>query len=213
MKTEALIERLSEQAPPARPGLAPRVVAASLAAGGAVSFALMLVWLGLRPDLSEAAATSAYWMKFFYTLLFAASAGWTLTRLAQPGAPALRQSLLEIAPFAALAAWSAMRLVNAPEEARMPLLMGASHQVCPWRIAALSLPILAALLLGLRRLAPTRPTLAGLAAGLTAGAAGAFVYAFHCDESAAPFVALWYTLGIAAVGALGALLGRHLLRW
>lgn len=213
MKTDALIENLSERASPARPGLAPRVVAACLAAGAAVSFALMLVWLGLRPDLSQASATGAYWMKFFYTLLFAASAGWTLARLAQPGARALRQGLLEVAPFAALAAWSAMRLASAPAQARMPLLMGASHQVCPWRIAALSLPILAALLFGLRRLAPTRPALAGLAAGLAAGAAGAFVYAFHCDESSAPFVALWYTSGIAAVGALGALLGRYLLRW
>jgi hypothetical protein len=46
-----------------------------------------------------------------------------------------------------------------------------------------------------------------------AGAAGAWVYAFHCDESAAPFVAIWYTLGIALVGALGGMLGQWLLRW
>ena len=50
-------------------------------------------------------------------------------------------------------------------------------------------------------------------AGLLAGAFGAWIYAFHCDESAAPFVIIWYTLGIAAIGALGGLLGRTLLRW
>ena len=46
-----------------------------------------------------------------------------------------------------------------------------------------------------------------------AGAAGAFVYCFHCTEEAAPFIAVWYTLGIAVVTAIGALLGRSLLRW
>jgi hypothetical protein len=53
----------------------------------------------------------------------------------------------------------------------------------------------------------------GAIAGLLAGATGAFIYAFHCDESAAPFVALWYTIGISLVGLLGAALGRILLRW
>ncbi len=56
-------------------------------------------------------------------------------------------------------------------------------------------------------------TLAGAVAGVLAGAIGTFVYAFHCNESAMPFVAIWYTLGIAAVGVLGALLGRVTLRW
>jgi hypothetical protein len=65
----------------------------------------------------------------------------------------------------------------------------------------------------MRSLAPTRLTLAGAVAGLLAGAAGTFIYAFHCNESAAPFVVIWYTLGIAAVGVLGALMGRSLLRW
>jgi hypothetical protein len=42
---------------------------------------------------------------------------------------------------------------------------------------------------------------------------GAWIYAFHCDESAAPFVLVFYTLGIAALSALGALIARRLLRW
>jgi len=42
---------------------------------------------------------------------------------------------------------------------------------------------------------------------------GIWIYSFHCDETAIPFLAVWYTLGIAAVGALGAVTGRSLLRW
>ena len=59
----------------------------------------------------------------------------------------------------------------------------------------------------------TDPTLAGLSAGLMAGALGAWVYSFHCTESGMPFLALWYSLGIAAVMLVGAIAGRLLLRW
>ena len=65
----------------------------------------------------------------------------------------------------------------------------------------------------MRRLAPTSLTAAGFAAGLLAGGAGAWVYAFHCTESGLPFITLWYSAGILATALLGALIGRWLLRW
>jgi len=213
MNTDALIERLSQDAKPVRVGAVLRRLSLGLAAGSAVSFALMALWLGIRPDLMSAIGTGAYWMKFFYTLLFAISGFWTVERLSRPGVPTRPQMILEALPFALLAIWAAMRLTMAPVDARVAMLMGSSHQVCPWRIAILSLPVFVGVFWSLRGLAPTRPRIAGLAGGLLAGAAGAFIYAFHCDESAAAFVALWYTIGIVAVGALGALLGRILLRW
>jgi hypothetical protein len=213
MKTDSLIECLSQYAQPVRAGAALRRLSLGVTLGGAVSFVLMIVWLGIRPDLMAAMSTGAYWMKFLYTLLSAASGLWTLERLSRPGASTRLQMILEALPFATLSAWAAMRLMMAPADTRMPLLMGSSHQVCPWRIVILALPIFMGVVWGLRDLAPTRPCIAGAAAGLLAGAAGAFVYSFHCNESAAPFVAMWYTFGIAVVGALGALLGRLLLRW
>jgi hypothetical protein len=57
------------------------------------------------------------------------------------------------------------------------------------------------------------PTIAGLAAGLTSGGLAATMYALHCPEWAASFVATWYALGILASGALGAVAGRRVLRW
>jgi hypothetical protein len=51
------------------------------------------------------------------------------------------------------------------------------------------------------------------AAGLLAGAVGAFGYAFACIEQSTAFVALWYSLGIGMSGALGAALGPRVLRW
>jgi len=213
MKTDALIEYLSQRAEPLHGSAVLRRLLFGLAAGSAVSFALMALWLGVRPDLITAIGTGAYWMKFFYTLLFAVCGIWTVERLSRPGAPARPQMILEALPLALLAAWAAMRLTMAPTDARMPMLMGSSHQVCSWRIAILALPVFAGVFWSLRGLAPTRPWIAGAAAGLLAGAAGAFIYAFHCNESAAAFVTVWYTLGILAVGAAGTLLGRFLLKW
>ena len=55
--------------------------------------------------------------------------------------------------------------------------------------------------------------MAGAAAGLLAGATGALAYALHCQEMEAPFLAIWYLLGMLIPAALGALAGRWLLRW
>ena len=69
--------------------------------------------------------------------------------------------------------------------------------------SSLSLPICAGTLWSLRALAPTHLIVAGAVAGFASGALGAWIYAFHCDESAMPFVLIFYTLGIALVGATG----------
>lgn len=213
MKTDALIDRLSQNAAPVSAHATARTLAVGIGAGAAVSFAAMVLWLGIRPDLSQAMGTGAYWAKFFYTLLFAVFGLLVLDRLARPGARAKTQAALMALPFLVIASMGAMRLAMSPEYARMHLFMGRSSDVCPWRIVVLALPVFAGAFWALTKLAPTRPVLAGLGAGLTAGAAGAFIYAFHCDESAVPFVAFWYNFGIALVGAAGALLGRPLLRW
>ena len=93
------------------------------------------------------------------------------------------------------------------------MLMGGSAAVCPWWIMAFSVPPLAGLVWALRGLAPTRPGLTGALAGLAAGGAGAAAYALHCPEPTAPFLAVWYTLGVAGAGALGWIAGPRALRW
>jgi hypothetical protein len=213
MKTDALIDDLAERGAAMSAGRAARILALGAGGGALVSFAAMVLWLGIRPDMADAMTTGAYWMKFFYTLLFAAAGFWTIERLARPGASSRRQMILEALPFALIALLALVRLALVPAAMRMPMAMGHSSHVCPWRIVILALPVFAGTFWSLRKLAPTRPVISGLAAGLAAGALGAFIYAFHCDESAAAFVALWYTLGIGLVGLAGALLGRFLLRW
>jgi hypothetical protein len=103
--------------------------------------------------------------------------------------------------------------VTSPADQQHAVWLGGSWKYCPWRILALSAPTFIALVFAMRRLAPTRLLLAGGASGLLSGALGATIYGLFCPETSATFVATWYTLGILASGAVGALLGPRIMRW
>ena len=91
--------------------------------------------------------------------------------------------------------------------------MGFSAAAAPWRILVAALPPLVGLAWAVRGLAPTRLVFGGAMVGLAAGGFGAASYAMHCQEATAPFLLVWYSLGIIACGFLGAALGPRVLRW
>jgi len=211
--TDDLISRLSDELQPTPKRAIPRRLGMGLVAGAVVAAIAMLLWLGLRPDLAEAMFGMMYWWKFLYTAIFAGIAFWAATRLARPGG-SMRVPM--IALFALIVFAGAMgiaQLMIMPPEMGHQLVMGGSALVCPFYIAALSIPIYAVTALVMRRLAPTNLAGAGLAAGLLAGGAAAWVYAFHCTENGMPFLAIWYTTGILIAAIGGAILGRWALRW
>jgi hypothetical protein len=213
MKTDDLIAALSQDlAPVPRRAVGSRL-ALGLGIGAVFSIALMVLWLGVRPDLMPAMMTGPFWMKFAYAFAVAVLGFGLIDRLARPDGEGGMFGPLILAPLAVMIALAVYQLTGASGDQRMALMMGGSSQVCPRNIVILSLPVFVGVFWALRALAPTRLTLAGAIAGLLAGAAGTVIYAMHCTETAAPFVAIWYTLGIAAMGLLGALLGRVMLRW
>ncbi|HET9161578.1 MAG TPA: DUF1109 domain-containing protein [Caulobacteraceae bacterium] len=212
MRTEDLVERLSAQAEPVESGIVARWLGPALVVGGALSFALMSVWLGLRP-MSAAMTDPSFWIKAAYSLALGTSGGWMVWRLATPTGRAGRILYAVIAAAVILAVIAAMEVARATS-AEMPVLVfGNTWKWCGLRIVTLSLPLTLALMAGLRRLAPTRLTLAGAAAGLAAGGLAAVIYGFYCQETSAVFVVIWYSLGVAASAGLGALIGPRLLRW
>ncbi len=213
MKTNDLIDSLSQNVSPVSPGAWRMRLATGIGGGALVSAIAMLMWLGVRPDLSQAMMTSGYWIKFAFTALLTLFAFWATGRLARPGAQTEFALAGVGAVFLVLLAIASMQLMKTPMGERMPLIMGHSAKVCPWRIAALSLPIFVGVFWSLKALAPTRLILTGFVAGLASGALGAWIYAFHCDESAAAFVFVFYTFGIALIAAAGAAIARPLLRW
>jgi len=73
--------------------------------------------------------------------------------------------------------------------------------LCAASIIVLSLPIMAALAVLMRRGAPVHPEASALAAGLAAGTGGALVFAFCCPVNDPLYVVVWYFTGCAAVAA------------
>jgi hypothetical protein len=212
MRTDDLIAQLSDGLTPVKNGTVTRILLGATLLGLAGSVLVMLLVLGPRADLAGAMASFGMWTKLAYTFAIAAFGFWLVERAGRPGADMTRPALLLALPVLAIALLAAVQM-QAPGADPHALMMGRSSRVCAWLVILTALPTLAATFWALRRLAPTRPALAGAGAGLFAGAAGAFVYCFHCFESAAPFIAVWYTLGIALTALIGAFLGSRLLRW
>ena len=212
MRTDELIGRLSSGLEPVKRGQVTRMLLVAAAIGLVGSVVVMLGMMGLRHDFAAAMVSFGMWTKLVYTFAIALFGFWLVERMGRPGAEMTRPLQLLAVPLLAILLLAALQM-SAPQADMPKLVLGHSSRVCAYLATVTALPTLAATFWALRQLAPTRLTVAGAGAGLFAGAVGAFVYSFHCTEGAAPFIAIWYTLGIAVVTALGAALGPRLLRW
>lgn len=213
MKTDDLVSLLATGLTPVTRHAAAQRLALALAVGLVLAIALLLLGYGIRPDLARAADLPMFWVKLLVPVAIGCAGLLATHRLARPGVPAGLSGLGVLLPVAALWVLAAMAWVLAPVPARPALLWGSTWTTCALSIAAFSLPAFVAALLALRSLAPTRARAAGAAAGALAGGLGASVYALHCPELAAPFLAVWYVAGMAIPVLAGALLGPRCLRW
>jgi hypothetical protein len=213
MRTEDLVAALASHVEPVDAHAPTRRLWWATAAGIGLGMPLMLAAFGLNPKLAEAAQIPMFWVKVTFVTAMAAAGWWFVFRLARPGA-ALHGPLLVLSlPVAAIWLLAAFVLLSTEPAQRSALIMGSTWASCPWNIALLSVPALVAVFLAVHTLAPTRLRLAGAGAGLLAGALGAFAYLLHCPELAAPFLAIWYVLGMLVPAAVGALVGPRVLRW
>jgi len=211
--TDDLINRLSADLAPVPKRALERRLMLALLIGFAATIVGTFLILDLMMDRPFGGADTAlmFWTKFGYTLAFGLLGLAAAPVLVRPEGrstwPLVVASLLVLL---ALGSGSMMWM-----EADWPvsMLMGQTAMVCPWLITLAGLPVLIALLAAMRSLAPRSPTLAGFAAGLIAGGFGAWAYSFYCGETGMLFMAVWYSLGIVMTAALGAVLGRILLRW
>lgn len=213
MKTDDLIAALAAGAEPVDPRVPRRRLLLATLAGATLALPLMIGLLGFNPLLAQAARTPMFWIKLGFVAVAAVAALALLRRLATPGARLRRSAIALALPFAALWLLAAAVLAAAAAPERLPLVLGSTWSACPLNIALLSAPAFALTLWALRSLAPTRLPLAGAVAGVLAGSLGATVYTLHCPEMAAPFIGVWYVLGMLLPALAGALLGRFVLRW
>lgn len=218
MKTDELIGLLSAAGAgvdtESRRRSAHHAFSARLAAGFLVSLIAMLIVLGPRPDWREAIELPMFWVKLAFPAGIAVAACWMLRRLGHPGmAVGMIAALAMAVPVAVVWSLASLTLFSAEPASRISLIMGTSWWQCVLSIALLALPAFLLACWALRALAPTRLSLTGAVAGAFAGSIGGLVYALHCPEMEAPFLAIWYVLGMLLPAGIGALLGRRLLRW
>jgi hypothetical protein len=205
MRTDDLVHAMVADQTAAQSSLG-RKFTLAIAVGFVISAVLFWVTLGPRPDIETAVLTVRFDFKIVETLLLAATAVALVLRLAQPGAgTGLQMAALAAAP-ALLVVTVIAELLVIPADQWQAKLVGSNSLVCMTAIPLLSLP-------ALRDGAPTSLGAAGAAAGLVAGGIAAALYATQCVDDSPLFVAFWYSIAIAAVTALGAVLGRRLLRW
>lgn len=213
MKTDELIALLAREVEPVDRRAPVRAFAVAITVGVAAALALTRTPLASDLLLPAYLDEPMLWVKLAFGTALALTSLWAVARLARPG---VRLSIAGALPFLPLVGvWllAAIVLAAAPPDQREALIWGRTWSTCPATIALLSLPTLVGALLALRRMAPTRPAWAGAAAGGLAGGLGATVYALQCPELAAPFLGVWYVLGVAIPVVIGAGLGRALLRW
>jgi len=152
-------------------------------------------------------------LKFAVTLALASAAITISLHLARPEASLRGFVWLLAIPAGLLVAGISGEMMMPQRLPMMTRLVGHNSKICMTAVPLMSLPLLAASLLGLRHGAPARPAVAGAMAGLLSAGLAATLYASHCTDDSPLFVATWYSIGTALITALGALIGSKVLRY
>jgi hypothetical protein len=212
METDQLIRTLTaDNAHHARPvGL---VLALALLAAAPVSVAMFVAGLGVRPDLMTAMHNPFFDLKFVVTLALTIPAMAIGLHLSRPEASLQGWAWLLLIPAGLLLIGIISEMMLPQRAPMMTRLVGSNSRLCMTAIPLMSLPLLAAALIGLRHGAPTRPAVTGAVAGMLSAGLAATLYASHCTDDSPLFVATWYSIATALVTAAGALAGSRLLRF
>jgi len=189
------------------------VLALMLLAAAPVSLLLFFSMLGVRPDVMTAMHNPFFDLKFAVTLALAAAGVASSLHLSRPEVSLAGFGWLFVIPAGLLAAGIAGEAMMPQRLPMMTRLVGSNSRICMTAIPLMSLPLLAASILGLRHGAPTRPALAGAVAGAMSAGLAATFYASHCTDDSPLFVMTWYTIASALVAAIGALAGAKFLRF
>ena len=212
MDTDQLIRTLAaDNAYRARPvGF---VLALLLLAAAPVSLLMFFAELGVRADVMTAVHNPFFDLKFAVTLALAAAAITVALHLSRPEASPRGFVWLFMVPAGLLIAGISGEMMMPQRLPMMTRMVGSNSKVCMTAVPMMSLPLLAASLIGLRHGATTRPALEGAMAGLLSAGMAATIYASHCTDDSPLFVAAWYTLSAALVTVIGALVGSKVLKF
>lgn len=213
MRTEDLIKAIAADAKSVEPPVA-QTLATAVGVGTLITALVFYGIFGVRDHFMDLIATSPRFLfKFILTLSVAVPAFVLVRDLARPDfKPGKNLWWLALAP-AVLAVGVFAELFALPADAWKVNMVGHNAVFCLIVIPLLSLVPLVAVLYALRNGAPTHPVIAGAVGGLLSAGIAATLYAAHCPDDSPLFLAVWYTIALIVMTALGALLGPRVLRW
>lgn len=206
--TDDLIRALGSEAGRSRPGSFWLALPAGSVLALLAAFAVVFLVIGPRADLEAIATTWTFLFKVVAMVLLALAGIREVRAAAIPGSASR--------PLAALLPAILFLTAGALLDRSGFPLLGARALSVPYCVGAIllaSLPALTVIFAAVKSGIPTRPARAGAMAGLLAGALGALAYTVACVNDGAGFVALWYSLAVGLVAALGAVVGRRILSW
>lgn len=213
MKTDDLIAMLSTNIEPVDHGLVARMLYTALALGSVGAVGIILIGLGIRPDLATANALVSLFLKIAFTLGIIGVASLYLTRLARPGGERKLSLIFVAIPFVAIVVLAAISIASAPSTHWNRMIVGNEWLECLLSIPIIAIVPFATTIWTLRKAAPTNLVRAGAFAGLISGGVSAMAYSLHCTDDSLSFIAVWFGGTIAVCTLAGALLGPRLLRW
>ncbi|CAN7361837.1 DUF1109 domain-containing protein [Bosea sp. LjRoot90] len=213
MKTDELISLMAAGHQPVDTGRLSHATWLTAVAALAVTALLLVNTLGTRPDLAAAIMTMPVIAKLLFGGSIAVVALILFQQSLRPGLKPRRLAPLAAIPVMLVAIWAAVALAQAPAAQWGTLTFGRYWNSCLIYVSAYSMVPLLALLLLARRGAPVDSTLTGASAGLASAGLATVAYALHCPDDAAPFLATWYTIAMALVSGLAALVLPRFLRW
>lgn len=206
--TQALIRRLATEAADT-PRWQSRALPLAMTIAALLAFGSVLALMGVRGDLA-AALGGIGGQKVLAGAVMALAAAVCCREAARPDARTWPRAFL----FLGLLAFAVPALQG---EAALPtwhmLVADPAGPVCFTTILAIAVAPLIVLMAGLRRTAPGRPRLAGLAAGAMAAGLASCAYALHCTADTVTVASFWYPASVVAAAAAGGLLGRRCLAW
>jgi hypothetical protein len=213
MRTESLVDRLSQDIRPVRRRSVAREALLLLFLAG-VEIAAFLGMGFMRPDIPVAMEAPSFWWKLTSMGLIAVVGAGVAILSADPvRSPRRGLRWILVCIVAILASgW----LIDAAGNGLADLvhrLEWSQGLQCVWKMVVLSIPPAVALGVLIRRGAPTDRAGTALAAGLSSAAWGAFVFVFACPSDDPLYIAVWYTVGCSIVTILGRTILIRLSRW
>jgi hypothetical protein len=213
MRVEQLIDRLANDVKPVHRRTA-WSDALALIVLCAAELGLFLGTGMMRSDMPTAMHLPSFWWKFASLSLIGLVSG-TVTIMSLDPVHSPRRGLRWIAALIAvcfLGGW----LVDASYDG-FSSVVSRFHWIdgleCCYTIVVLSMPAVIGLGLLMWRAAPTDHAGTAVAAGLAAGAWGAFVYVFTCRFDDPLHVVVWFSLGCGVVALFARYVLPRLTRW